>query len=151
VCSFFDYVDDSDGIGKLGINIEKSIEELNVKKKNFYIFDTCNRGPLLIDNSKLMELNYLDEKNYFLENSEHDLMLRARLLKNYICGYFPIDFNAPLKYGSTRNRKIKLKIRSIINWIEFKRLKILYRKREKLDFDNYRKVFGRIAKDVPIE
>ena len=30
-----------------------------------------------------MEMNYLDE-NYFLDNSEHDLMLRARLLKNYI-------------------------------------------------------------------
>ena len=29
---FFDYKDISDGIGKLGINIEKSIEELNVKK-----------------------------------------------------------------------------------------------------------------------
>ena len=47
---FFDYIGDSDGTGKLGINIEKSIKELNVKKNNFYIFDTCNRGPLLIDN-----------------------------------------------------------------------------------------------------
>ena len=148
---FFDYINDSDGAGKLGINIEKSIKELNVKKNNFYIFDTCNRGPLLIDNLKLMEMNYLDEKNYFLDNSEHDLMLRARLIKNYICGYFPIDFKAPLKHGSTRNRKIKLNIRSIINWIEFKRLKIFYRKREILDFENYRKVFGRIAKKIPIE
>ena len=28
MCSFFDYVDDSDGIGKLGINIEKLIDIL---------------------------------------------------------------------------------------------------------------------------
>ena len=148
---FFDYKDDSDGAGKLGINIEKSIKDLNVKENNFYIFDTCNRGPLLIDSSKLIQMNYLDERNYFLDNSEHDLMLRARLSKNYICGYFPIDFYAPLKNGSTRNRKIKLNFKNIINFIEFKRLKILYRKKERLDFRNYRKVFGRISKEIIIE
>ena len=118
----FDYKDNLDGIGKLGINIEKSIKELNVKENNFYIFDTCNRGPLLIDNYKLKQMNYLDERNYFLDNSEHDLMIRARLSKNYICGYFPIDFYAPLKHGSTRNRKIKLNFKNVINLIEFKRL-----------------------------
>ena len=148
---FFDYNNNSDGTGKLGINIEKSLEELNVKKNNFYIFDTCNRGPLLIDNSKLKEMNYLDENNYFLDNSEHDLMLRARLSKNYICGYFPIDFYAPLKNGSTRNRKIKINLKNIINFIEFKRLKMIYRKKEKLDFRKYRKAFGRISNQILIE
>ncbi len=148
---FFDYKDNLDGIGKLGINIEKSIKELNVKENNFYIFDTCNRGPLLIDNYKLKQMNYLDERNYFLDNSEHDLMLRARLSKNYICGYFPIDFYAPLKDGSTRNRKIKLNFKNIINYIEFKRLKIIFKKRERLDFRNYRKSFGKISKEILIE
>ena len=148
---FFDYKDDSDGTGKLGINIEKSIKELNLKNNYFYIFDTCNRGPLLIDNSKLKEMNYLDERKYFLDNSEHDLMLRARLSKNYICGYFPIDFYAPLKFGSTRNRKIKLNFKSIINFIEYKRLKIIYKRRERLDFREYRKAFGRISKEILIE
>ena len=148
---FFDYKDDSDGTGKLGINIEKSIKELNIKNNYFYIFDTCNRGPLLIDNSKLREMNYLDERNYFLDNSEHDLMLRARLSKNYICGYYPIDFYAPLKYGSTRNRKIKLNFKNIINFIELKRLKIIYKKREILDIRKYRKAFGRISKKILIE
>ena len=117
---FFDYKDESDGTGKLGVNIEKSLKELNLKNNKFYIFDTCNRGPLLIDNNKLKQMNYLDERNYFLDNSEHDLMMRARLSKNYICGYFPIDFYAPLKDGSTRNRKIKLNFKNIVNYIEFK-------------------------------
>ena len=148
---FFDYENDSDGIGKLGINIEKSIKELNIEKNSFYIFDTCNRGPLLIDNFKLNEMNYLDEKNYFLDNSEHDLMLRARLSKNYICGYIPIDFYAPLKYGSTRKRKLKLNFKNIINFIEFKRLKFKYRKREILDFRKYREAYGRISKKIPIK
>ena len=148
---FFDYNDESDGAGKIGINIEKSLKELNVKTNKLYIFDTCNRGPLLIDNSKLMQLNYLDERNYFLDNSEHDLMLRARLLKNYICGYFPIDFHAPLKDGSSRNRKIKINFKNIINFIEFNRLKIIYRKRERLDFRKYRRFFGRKSNEIFIE
>ena len=148
---FLDYKDESDGTGKLGVNIEKSLKELNLKNNKFYIFDTCNRGPLLIDNNKLKQMNYLDERNYFLDISEHDLMLRARMSKNYICGYFPIDFYAPLKDGSTRNRKIKQNFKNIVNYIEFKRLKITYRKRELLDFRKYRKAFGRSSKEILIE
>lgn len=90
------------GIGKLGIDIEKNIISLNINKNKFYVYETCNRGPLLLDKEKLKELNYLDEDNYFLDNSDHDLMARAFLEKKYICGYVPIDFNAPLCDGSTR-------------------------------------------------
>lgn len=91
------------GIGKLGANIEKDISCLNVDKNTFYTFETCNRGPLLLDKEKVEKLGYLDENNYFLDNSEHDLMLRAYLKYKYICGYIPINFNSPLKDGSTRN------------------------------------------------
>jgi glycosyltransferase involved in cell wall biosynthesis len=93
------------GIGKLGNNIETLISELNVNKDIFYVFETCNRGPLLIDRQKLKELNYLDEEEYFLDDSDHDLMARAYIEKKYICGYVPIDFYAPLTLGSTRNNK----------------------------------------------
>ena len=97
------YLFNHDGFGKLGSNIEKKIESLNVDKNKFYVMETCNRGPLLIDRTKLMELNYLDEDNYFLDDSDHDLFARAYLSKGYICGYVPIDFNAPLCNGSVRN------------------------------------------------
>jgi glycosyltransferase involved in cell wall biosynthesis len=92
-----------DGIGKLGTNIEKNVNELNIDKNKFYVLETCNRGPLLIERKKLEELNFLDEENYFLDDSDHDLMARAYLEKKYICGYVPIDFKAPLCDGSTRN------------------------------------------------
>ena len=95
------------GIGKLGTLIEKNIDELKIDRNVFYTYETCNRGPLLLDREKVKELNYLDEKNYFLDNSDHDLMARAYLLKKYICGYVPIDFNSPLKDGSTRKQKDK--------------------------------------------
>ena len=93
------------GIGKLGVNIEKPISKLNVCKNKFYVYETCNRGPLLIDKQKLEELNFLNEEEYFLDNSDHDLMARAYIEKGYICGYVPIDFYAPISLGSTRNYK----------------------------------------------
>jgi glycosyltransferase involved in cell wall biosynthesis len=93
------------GIGKMGYDVEKTIEELGVDQNRFYVVETCNRGPLLLDRKKLMELNYLNEEEYFLDNSDHDLMARAYLEKNYICGYVPINFKSPLTDGSTRNNK----------------------------------------------
>lgn len=68
---------DHNGFGKLGTDIERKIDVLNVDKNSFYVLETCNRGPLLIDREKLKELNYLDENEYFLDNSDHDLMARA--------------------------------------------------------------------------
>ena len=93
------------GIGKLGESIEIEVEDLKICKNNFYVYETCNRGPLLLDRKKLEELNFLDEENYFLDDSDHDLMARAYIEKKYICGYAPIDFYAPLYLGSTRNCK----------------------------------------------
>lgn len=91
------------GMGKLGREIENTIDELNITRNKFYVYETCNRGPLLLDKRKLSEMNYLDEDNYFLDDSDHDLMARAYIEKGYICGYVPIDFYAPLVLGSTRN------------------------------------------------
>jgi glycosyltransferase involved in cell wall biosynthesis len=95
----------SNGIGRLGLDIETPISELNVSRNKFYVYETCNRGPLLLDRAKLKELNYLDEENYFQDDCDHDLMARAYLSKGYICGYVPIEFDAPLHLGSTRNTK----------------------------------------------
>lgn len=48
-------------------------------------------------------MDYLNENEYFLDDSDHDLMARAYIEKKYICGYVPIDFESPLNNGSTRN------------------------------------------------
>lgn len=94
--------DGTQGIGKLGRDIIKTISELNIDKNAYYIGETCNRGPLLLDHLKLKELGYLDEKNYFLDNSDHDLFARAYFFRKWECGYVPIDFYSPLENGSTR-------------------------------------------------
>jgi hypothetical protein len=93
--------DETNGIGKLGLDITKQLLP-NIDQNAYYIGETCNRGPLLLHNSKLKELGYLDEVNYFLDNSDHDLFARAYFLKNWICGYVPIEFCSPLENGSTR-------------------------------------------------
>jgi glycosyltransferase involved in cell wall biosynthesis len=94
------------GIGKLGHLIEKNLSDLQyIDRESFYVGETCNRGPLLLDNEKLKELGYLDEENYFLDNSDHDLFARAYYQKGYICGYVPIDFISLLKNGSTRLKR----------------------------------------------
>lgn len=74
-------------------------------KYKFFIADTCNRGPLLLDRKKLIELQYLDQQNFYLDDSDHDYFARARYLKGWICGYVPIDVYAPLQLGSNRKAR----------------------------------------------
>ena len=97
------------GIGKLGNDIKKNLNELQYIDTNaYYIGETCNRGPLLLDKEKLSEMKYLDEVNYFLDNSDHDLFARAFVEKSWKCGYVPIDFSSPLENGSTRKQRDNL-------------------------------------------
>jgi glycosyltransferase involved in cell wall biosynthesis len=93
---------DGRGYGKLGEAIEQTLETLEIQRGVFYSFETCNRGPLLLHRGKLEELGFLNETDFFLDNSDHDLMARAFLEKQYMCGYVPIEFKSPIQDGSTR-------------------------------------------------
>ena len=93
---------DGRGVGKLGTTIENTLEQLEIQRNVFYCLETCNRGPLLLNRAKLEELQYLNETDFFLDNSDHDLMARAFIEKQYICGYVPIEFKSPIQDGSTR-------------------------------------------------
>lgn len=94
---------DGRGFGKLGEAVEQTLETLEIQRGVFYSFETCNRGPLLLHRGKLEELGFLNEIDFFLDNSDHDLMARAFLEKEYMCGYVPIEFKSPIQDGSTRN------------------------------------------------
>jgi glycosyltransferase involved in cell wall biosynthesis len=134
------------GIGKLGLSVEKSIEALNINKNKFYVYETCNRGPLLIDRNKLIELDYLNENIYYLDDSDRDLMARAYLEKKYICGYVPIDFNAPLKHGSTRSNKCKNQHYNHINQSKKRLLHKIYKENNKLPY--YKSIWKNKATQV---
>lgn len=102
------------GVGKLGTNIEQPLPN-NMPRDVYFIGETCNRGPLALDIQKVRKLGYLDEVNYFLDNSDHDLFARAFVQHNWICGYVPIEFNTKLENGSTR------KPRNAMNQLWFER------------------------------
>ena len=93
------------GYGKLGMSMESTIQELGIDPNYYYIGNTCNREPLLLDGEKVKELGYLDEQNFFLDDSDHDLFARAYVQKGWICGYVPIDVYAPIANGSTRKER----------------------------------------------
>tara|TARA_R110002074_G_scaffold65363_1_gene155431 strand:+ start:4680 stop:5540 length:861 start_codon:yes stop_codon:yes gene_type:complete len=133
------------GVGKLGRSIEQPIENLRVDKNIFYVYETCNRGPLLIDRSKLIELNYLNDDIYYLDDSDHDLMARAYLEKKYICGYVPINFNSPLSHGSTRNNKCSDQHYNNINITKKRILHQIYKENNKMPY------YKSIWKNKPIE
>jgi hypothetical protein len=96
---------DGRGYGKLGEAVEQKLENLEIQRGVFYSFETCNRGPLLLHRGKLEELGFLNETDFFLDNSDHDLMARAFLERQYMCGYVPIEFSSLIQDGSTRNTK----------------------------------------------
>ena len=103
-------------VGRLGpaIAIRKNwMRKLNISKNKFYITQTVMRGPLLFERKKLKELNFLNEDDFFLAGDDHDLIARAYAEKGYICGYVPIDFNAPPKDGSDRKQAFYKRINPI--------------------------------------
>jgi glycosyltransferase involved in cell wall biosynthesis len=88
-------------IGRYGTKIEEPYDA-SLSNKIFYVNETCNRGPLLLCSEKVRALGYLDEQNFYLDNSDHDLIARAWLEKRWVCGYVPINFLAPVAEGSMR-------------------------------------------------
>ena len=99
------------GVGRLGHLITKDYDASIYSNDNFYVNETCNRGPLLLDAHKVRLLGYLDEQNFYLDNSDHDLFARAFFKYEFICGYVPINFKSPLEDGSTRKPRDELNTR----------------------------------------
>lgn len=89
------------GVGKLGEYVENTLD-LSLDRNIMYMYGTCNRGPLILDRNKLKCMRYMDEQNYFLDASDHDLFARAYSEMGWKCGYIPIEFKSPLIDGSTR-------------------------------------------------
>ena len=90
------------GIGRLGMDfgVPGNIPDAHMKK--FFVANTCNRGPLLLDRAKLADLGYLDQHNFYLEDSDHDYFARAYIQRGWMCGYTPIEVYAPMQHGSRR-------------------------------------------------
>lgn len=89
------------GIGKLGHRIERKLPRF-LNKRFVYMMGTCNRGPLALRRDRLETLGFFDEKNFFLNDSDHDLFARAYHRYGWRCGYVPIEVISRLAEGSSR-------------------------------------------------
>jgi len=78
-------------------------KDVNTLQNVFSIRDAVNRGPLLLDNEKLQELNYLDELFAPLDSDDVDLSLRGYKEKGYLVGSRTVNYFSPLAWGKTRS------------------------------------------------
>ncbi len=92
----------NEGVGKKGGLVEQPLCLTFEEHNKFYIGDTCNRGPWVLDKNKIEQLGYLDEYSFVLGDDDHDLNIRANLFKGWVCGYVPMEFRSLLSEGSTR-------------------------------------------------
>lgn len=70
-----------------------------------YLSSSVNRGPLLLDAAKLKKVGYLDEKNFTIENDEHDLFSRAWREHGYRTAFIKIGCKSEIADGSSRKIK----------------------------------------------
>lgn len=78
----------------------------------FGVRDVVNRGPLLLDHTKLAALNYLDEDFAPLDLDDHDLCLRAYRHHGWVCGSYITAYDSDPDWGTTRASSQSRKILS---------------------------------------
>lgn len=74
----------------------------NTPRDVFAIRSSVNRGPLMINHSDLIKMNYLDEEFSPQDMDDHDLMYRMHKQLGKVCGCFWIDFESRDEWGGTR-------------------------------------------------
>jgi hypothetical protein len=70
--------------------------------ESIYIGETNARGPWMLRRSDLVSLDYLDEKNFFLGNDDHDYNRRIFERFGKRAGYIPVKQVSYEHDGSTR-------------------------------------------------
>jgi glycosyltransferase involved in cell wall biosynthesis len=91
-------------MGRCGLDIDSPLKMSLTERSVFYVYDTGNRGPLLLHAARTRLLGCLDEENYWLGDGDHDLNFRAYALNRWVAGFQPIDFDARLEFGGTRRK-----------------------------------------------
>jgi len=77
----------------------------NTARNIFYIRDSVNRGPLLINREMFNEMGGFDEYFYPQDQDDHDLFIRAYRRHGWITGSYWIDYESKPEWGSTRTGK----------------------------------------------
>jgi len=105
---------EKESFGRIG---DKLFKRFKAGGNYCFIGETVARGPWLVRRSDLKSLNYLDEKNFFLGNDDHDYHRRLYQSFNKLVGYVPLSIYSIPGNGSTRKK------RAGINGVVFNYLK----------------------------
>jgi FkbM family methyltransferase len=97
----------STNCGKLGTLADYPHKSEFHQFNSVILSHTANRGPLAIRKSMLHKLGYLDEQHYVLDDSDHDLFMRAWHYNHWRVGFVPVEVFSPLKWGVTRKPRIQ--------------------------------------------
>ncbi len=91
-----------ESFGKVG---NKIFKRESMEKNVCFIGETVSRGPWLVTKKDLKKNNYLDDKNFFLGNDDHDF--NRRMFKKYgrLAGFVPMDIYSIAEHGSARRRR----------------------------------------------
>jgi hypothetical protein len=94
-----------DRVGLLGPEIESHGLAVDDETGRFYLCETVNRGPFAVRKSLLEQVGYLDHRNFFLGNDDHDFNLRCWLQAQKRPAYLPLKLETELRWGSTRKAR----------------------------------------------
>ena len=91
-----------ESFGKVG---NKIFKRESMEKNVCFIGETVSRGPWLVTKKDLKKNNYLDDKNFFLGNDDHDFNRRMFKKEGRLAGLVPMDIYSIAEHGSTRRKR----------------------------------------------
>ena len=83
-------------------HIDHASPDHGASRDIFSVRSSCNRGPLMINLHDLATINYLDEKFAPCDMDDHDLMFRAYLQLDKVCGCYPIGMESAPQWSGAR-------------------------------------------------
>ena len=99
----YKYFKKRESIGLVGNKIFSRSRDLDYQK--CYIGETVARGPWLLNKADLQVLGYLDQKNFFLGNDDHDYHLRLGKSLSKAVGYCPVNIYSVPEEGASRKKR----------------------------------------------
>jgi hypothetical protein len=138
---------ETNSVGLCGTNIQTEGTMVDDSQNTAYFCETVNRGPIAFRRQDLVDLNYLDQDNFFLGNDDHDLNLRNYLLTGRLPAYIPLRIDSKLQWGSTRkerdpmNARVFKSLQSRPDYSALKRFSSFYRPYQSIEAFNFKNGF----------
>jgi glycosyltransferase involved in cell wall biosynthesis len=100
-------------VGRVGMKV---FDNTVILDSASYIVETNNRGPWLTSKKVISVIGFLNDKEFFLGNDDHDFNWRG-FQKGYKAGYVNVNFNSYFEDGSTRQKREGVNF-EIYNWLQ---------------------------------